>query len=347
LIQFDSIQQLSLYDDPVLVTVASSCNPDDACYRRFRFCNYLQRFEYWFRWSNNNDFYVLMLMLMLMLMRFTSIALVSISVDRTQVHSIQFKFHHNMMMILLSFSWRYYWSSTSKIPFDSSHLSCCCFALIGEGLSVALTVTSTDPSNSSPSMLPSLLLSKSNINFIRRWRLRMGRVLLLYFHLAITASLIGEGVYTHVHLIYCVVSLLFWFWKYLVIILQCMRFDLVKSNTSTVQVHDWSKSESIHRHWIGRSITSAVSFPTFLLMMLLLLLFDNWYSSDLCVTTVLASLLPAKSNPHSIRSSLMFEVSLPSHSFDWYCRFLTASSRIHATTSDDSSIAFTIMFMLW
>ena len=33
------------------------------------------------------------------------------------------------------------------------------------------------------------------------------------------------------------------------------------------------------------------------------------------------SLFPARSNPHSIRSSLVFEVSLPSHSFDQYCRF--------------------------
>jgi len=53
-----------------------------------------------------------------------------------------------------------------SIRFTSRHLSCCCFALIGEGSSVAPTVTSTDPSNSSPSMFPSLLRSKSNITFI-------------------------------------------------------------------------------------------------------------------------------------------------------------------------------------
>ena len=67
-------------------------------------------------------------------------------------------------------------------------------------------------------------------------------------------------------------------------------------------------------------------------MMLLLLLFDYWYSSDLCVTTVLASLLPAKSNPHSVLSSIMFEVSLQSYSFGRSCRFwqlLQGSMQLH------------------
>ena len=35
--------------------------------------------------------------------------------------------------------------STSKFPFDSSPLSCCCFALIGESSSIAPTVTFTGP----------------------------------------------------------------------------------------------------------------------------------------------------------------------------------------------------------
>ena len=157
LIQFDSIQQLALYDDPVLVNVTSSCNPDEAYYWRICFCTHLQQFEYSFRWSNNNDLYVLMLMLMLMMMmmmmmmmRSTSIALVSILVNQTQVHLIQFKFHHNddditqfWLLILMLFS-------ASKIPFDSSPLSCCYFELIDDISSIAPTVTFTGAFISSP-----------------------------------------------------------------------------------------------------------------------------------------------------------------------------------------------------
>jgi len=54
--------------------------------------------------------------------------------------------------------------SISKFPFDSSPLFCCCFALLGEDSSITPTVTSTVPSNSSPSMFSSLLHSTSTIN---------------------------------------------------------------------------------------------------------------------------------------------------------------------------------------
>jgi len=62
-------------------------------------------------------------------------------------------------------------------------------------------------------------------------------------------------------------------------------------------------------------------------MMLLLLLFDYWYSSDLCVVTVLAS--------RQVKFSLDSIISI---TFIWsILSLLPASSRIHATTSGDSS----------
>ena len=92
-------------------------------------------------------------------------------------------------------------------------------------------------------------------------------------------------------------------------------------------------SKSIRRHRIRTAIASAVPFSTFLLTMLLLILFDYWYSSDLCVATVLAS-RQVKSSLGSIKHHVR---SVTSIIFIWsILSLLTASSRIQATTSHDS-----------